>query len=147
MSPSMDTQSQRATQILALISRLAQVTEETGAQLAQSAAIPAPLLEEQIALANTYRFEMQRIQADPALLRGADPRLIDDLIAGGARLRAALDRHQHTIAVLKSVSEGLAEAMAQEVTRQITPAASYGAQGVIKLPDQGHPAVAVDRRA
>lgn len=147
MSPPMDAQSQRAAQILAMISRLAQVTEETGAQLALSATIPAPLLDEQISLANTYRFEMQRVQADPSLLRGADPHLIDELIAGGARLRAALDHHQHTISILKTVSEGLAEAMAQEVSRQIAPAASYGAQGAIKLPGQGNPAVAVDRRA
>lgn len=147
MSASSDPQSMRAASILAMIVRLAQITEETGAHLAQHAAVPPPLLEEQIALANSYRHEMQRVKADPGLLRGAHPGLVDDLIAAGARLRAALDRHQHTISTLKEISEGLAEAMAQEVSRQIAPSASYGAHGAIKSPGTSAPAVAIDRRA
>ncbi len=147
MSAAHDPQSQHAAALLAMTQRLARIIGEVGAHLAEHALAPAALLEEQVTLANAYRHEMQRVHADPSLLRGAAPGLIDDLIAAGARLRTALDRHQHTVAALKAVSEGLAEAMAQEVSRQITPSATYGAKGASVRPGHGAPAVAVDRRA
>lgn len=142
-----DPQSQRAAALLGMTERLAQIIAEVGSQLAEHALASPALLEEQVNLANAYRHEMQRVHADPELLRGAAPGLIDNLIAAGARLRAALDRHQHSVEVLKAISEGMAEAMAQEVSRQLTPNATYGAQGGTVHQGRGAPAVAIDRRA
>ena len=131
--------------LLDLTRKLNADAEEATAYLARREILPPERMEEHIRLANLYRVEMARVKADPELLRGAERHEIEALIAASAHLRTALDHRQRTLATLKSISEGLAEAMAEEAARQISPPTAYGAQGL--LHDAAAPAVAIDRRA
>lgn len=131
--------------LLDLTYKLCADAEEAEAYLARRELLPSERMEEHTRLANLYRAEMTRVKANPALLQGADQTELDALIASGAQLRTLLDRRQRTLAALKTISEGLAEAMAQEAARQAAPPTAYGRQG--ELPAGGPQAVAVDRRA
>lgn len=139
--------SAHAQMLLDLTHRLRADADVAEAYLARRELLPPALLEEQTRLANVYRAEMTRLKASPELLQGAAPHLVEGLMAAGAQLRAVLDRRQRALASLKAISEGLAEAMAEEAARQVSPPTAYGEQGLLAGQNRPSPAVAVDRRA
>ena len=138
-------QSERAEELLALTRELCRAVEQTEPYLARREPMPPALLEEQTRLANLYRLEMSRVKADPGLLRGAPRASLEALMREGARLRGLLDRRKQEVAVLKTLSEGLAEALATEAVRQTRAAPAYGRGG--QMAASPAPSVAVNRTA
>jgi hypothetical protein len=98
-----------------------------------------------IQLANAFRMEMGHIEANPALVALAPKAELAKLKAACIALEAASSGHRDALAALKMVSEGLLQAMAEEVARQRGASAVYGAGGDTSQPKSL--AVALDKRA
>jgi hypothetical protein len=77
-------------------------------------------------LANLYRHESLRIQAQPGLLAGAPADLRERLIASTRAFDAVLARHGRAVEAAKTITEGLVRAIAEEITRQRGAVAGYG---------------------
>ncbi len=120
---------------------------------AETARIEArlPLLEggeaeEKNRLANAYRLEFARVQQDVALIKGAPQPLLDRLKEQTVNLNEALARHEAALNAVKLVSEGLVQAMAEELSRQRSRSDNYAANGALNAPSGPRPAI-LDRTA
>lgn len=122
---------ERAQSLIGLTERLLAAAHEAQTHLERRTLLAPERMEELTTLANLYRSEMGRIKADPALLKAAPRSALDQLFSLSAALRTSIDQHRQDLAVFKSVSEGLAEAMAQEAARLAQPLPAYGARGVL----------------
>lgn len=137
----------RAEQLILLSARLADlITEETRRIEAREPPLEGAAGEEKNRLANAYRLELARIKLDPALLEGAPAAIAARLRDATENLQLTLAAHDRALAAVKIISEGLVEAMAQEVVRQRGGGAAYGARGAIDARPSGQPAL-LDRRA
>jgi hypothetical protein len=137
-----DDATHRVEQMLLLSERLAALVEEDtrriDARLPLQEGAPA---EEKARLANAYRLELARIKQDPSLVEGAAPELLTQLRARTLSLQQILAAHEGALAALKLVSEGLVQAMAEEVVRQRSGDLHYGARGALASPASPAPAV------
>jgi hypothetical protein len=77
-------------------------------------------------LANLYRHESLRIQAQPGMLVGAPAALRDRLIEVTRAFDAVLARHGRAVEAGKTITEGLVRAIAEEIGRQRGAVAGYG---------------------
>lgn len=137
----------RVEQLLLLTERL---TTLIGAEAQRIEARLPPLDgaegEEKTRLANVYRLELARIKQDPGLIEGAPPPLLAQLRRTTVTLHETLAAHETALNAVKMVSEGLVQAMAEEVVRQRGGDAAYGAKGELVAPNGLGPAV-LDRNA
>ncbi len=125
-----DNPADRARQMLALSERLTDLIEtDTALMRARQALDEGEGAEEKQRLVNAYRLEMARIRDDRSLIADAPEDARAALRAGTERLNAALARHEATLGALKTLTEGLVQAMAEEVTRQKGGGGVYGATG------------------
>lgn len=136
----------RAGQILALTRRLTALIEADIALIAAQ----KPLTEgeaggEKARLANAYRTEMARIERDPSLLAGLPGDLKAELRAATERMQEALASYAVRLRQAKDLTEGLVQALAEEVRRQRAVQAGYGAGGAYV--DGGAQGVAMNRSA
>jgi hypothetical protein len=138
---------ERAQALIGLSERLLAAALEAQEHLDRRALLAPERLEQLTQLANAYRAEMARVKADPSLLKGAPRPVLDALFAVSAKLRGAIDQHRRELAVFKNISEGLAEAMAQEAARLAQPTLAYGARGMLASASGPAPAVAVNQSA
>lgn len=137
----------RAEQLLLVTERLeALVSAETRRIQARQPPLDGPEAEEKNRLANAYRLELARIRQDPTLIDGAPAAALGRLRTQTAALHETLARHELALNAVKMVTEGLVEAMAQEVVRQRSGGGSYGANGSLEAPTGPLPAV-LDRSA
>ena len=137
----------RAEQLLIITNRLtALIGEEHRRMEARQPPLEGAEADERNRLANAYRLELSRIKLEPALLDGAPPALLTKLRAATAHFQQALLAHETALGALKTVSEGLVQAMAEEVTRQRGGASHYGAQGALAAQSGPKPAL-FDRNA
>lgn len=137
----------RAEQLIALTERLtALVDEETRRIEARQAPLSGAEAEEKNRLANAYRLELARIKQDPSLIHGAPERLLGQLRRGTEHMQARMAAHETALGALKIVSEGLVQAMAEEVNRQRGASRGYGARGAVGTPVGPNPAL-IDRSA
>ena len=117
----------RLLQLITLTERLTTLIAEQVAAfeagVPQEAALSA---EEAGRLANLYRHESLRVQAQPALLADGPRDLRDRLIAATRAFDAVLARHGRAVEAAKTITEGLVRAIAEEVSRQRGAVASYG---------------------
>jgi hypothetical protein len=118
---------QRARDLIALTERL------TGLMAAQAQAFEARrpqeaarTLEESGQLSNAYRHESMKVRENPALLAGAPLELRRRLVAATEAFDAVLARHARALNAVKSVTEGLVQAVANEVASQRTSGTGYG---------------------
>ena len=136
----------RANQLIGLTERLIQRLK---AELeALDAGRPQDLAEgqaEAAELANIYRRESLRIQADPSLISGAPETLKSRLAQATRGFETLLQSHAVALKAASQLTEGLVKAIAAEVTRQRRPSAGYGA-GARALNADAR-AVALDRQA
>ena len=102
--------------------------------------------DEKNRLANAYRLELARIKQEPSLIQAAPQPLLQKLRARTEALHAHLAKHELSLNAVKIISEGLVQAMAEEIVRQRNSAANYSAQGGHTTPVSPTPAV-VDRNA
>ncbi len=91
--------------------------------------------EETVRLANVYRHESIRIKADPSLLAGADPAARERLIQATRTFEAVLARHGRAVTAAKTVTEGLVQAIAEEVASTRAARAPYGSRARVPAPD------------
>lgn len=96
-------------------------------------------------LANLYRQENARLARNPALLAEAPAPLRAALLKATDAFNAVLARHGRAVAAARTVTEGLAEAIALEVAGQRASPAGYGAAG--RAGPANLSAVTLNRRA
>jgi hypothetical protein len=120
----------RAEQLLMVSERLsAIVAEETRRIEARLPPLDGAEAEEKHRLANAYRLELARIKHDRSLIAGAPGDLLTRLRRQTETLHEALAAHDIALGAVKLVSEGLVQAMAEEVARQRAGDANYDARG------------------
>lgn len=136
----------RVEQLLLVTDRLrALIAEETARIDARQPPLEGAEAEERNRLANAYRLELTRIKHDPALIESAPPERLALLRARSEQLHAALAQHETALGAVKLVTEGLVQAMADEIARQRGGVQGYGARGTL-APTAATPAV-LDRSA
>lgn len=137
----------RAEQLLMVTQRLAAIiSEETRRIEAREPPLEGDAADERQRLANAYRLELARIKTDRSLIDAAPPALLAQLRKDTEALHAAFDRHEIALNGVKIVTEGLVQAMAEEITRQRLGGANYGAAGALEAPSGPTPTV-LDRSA
>lgn len=137
----------RAKQLVMATERLAAlIAEETRRIEARLPPLDGPEGEEKARLANAYRLELARIKHDRSLIEGATAATLTKLRENTVTLHEALAAHELALGAVKLVSEGLVKAMAEEVARQRSGEASYGANGGLAAPAAPTPTV-LDRSA
>jgi hypothetical protein len=137
----------RAEQLVLATERLtALITEETRRIDAREPPLDGAEAEEKNRLANAYRLELARIKQDRALIDSAKPATLAQLRGNTVKLHEALEAHEIALSAVKTVTEGLVQAIAEEVVRQRTGAAPYGAAGA-PVQSHGPRAAIVDRSA
>jgi hypothetical protein len=142
-----DNAQDRAEQLLIVTERLtALIREETRLLEARKPPLAGAEADEKNRLANAYRLELARIKQDPLLLQGAPEPALRALREGATALQAELSAHELALGALKTVSEGLVQAMAEEVNRQRGGAPQYGAGGGVAAASGPRPAL-IDRSA
>ena len=103
-------------------------------------------VEETQRLANLYRFESDRVRQNPSLVAGASPPLRQRLTRASQAFEATLARHGRAVYALKTVTEGVVKAIAEEVARARTATAGYGPGARMATRDAAI-AIALNRRA
>jgi hypothetical protein len=142
-----DNAKERAEQLLLVTERLtALVAEDTRRIEARQPPASGTEADEKTRLANAYRLELARIKDDRNLIADAPPALLAQLKQSTVTLHETLAAHERALSAVKVITEGLVQAMAEEVVRQRGGGASYGARGGIEAPSAPIPAI-VDRNA
>lgn len=142
-----DNPADRAEQLALVTERLsALIAEETQRIDARLPLAEGAEADEKSRLANAYRLELARIQQEPDLLKGAPEPLLGRLRQSTVGLHEALARHEIALNAVKVVSEGLVQAMAEEVVRQHDGGTNYGARGALQRTPGPRPAI-LDRSA
>ncbi|MBY0563447.1 MAG: flagellar basal body protein [Hyphomonadaceae bacterium] len=123
----------RVEQLLLVTERLAAlIGEETRRIEARQPPLDGADSEERNRLANAYRLELTRIKHEPDLIAGAPPQSLALLKTRTEALNAVLADHETALSAIKLVTEGLVQAMADEVARQRNAGQSYGSQGALE---------------
>lgn len=137
----------RVEQLTLLTERLsALIGEETQLIDARRPPLEGEKAEEKNRLANAYRLELARVKQDKSLIDAAPPAMLAALKVQTQALHEAMEKHEQALAAVKAVSEGLVNAMAEEVVRQRGGEAGYGAGGAQAKPAGPTPAL-IDRNA
>ena len=110
----------------ALTARLAEETRAFEAQRPQDAAASLPKTQE---LANLSRRDSAHVKANPALIASAPAADKAALLKATEAFETVLARHSRAVDAARRISEGLMQAIAQEVAAARTPASAYGAGG------------------
>ncbi len=103
-------------------------------------------LEETGRLANLYRHESARIRGAPELIASADPTQRMRLRRATEAFDAVLARQARAVGAVKTVTEGLVRAIAEEVAGQRQKSSSYGASG-LQNPTAAATAITLNKRA
>ena len=137
----------RVEQLLLMTERLAALAAEDTRRIEAHELLPGGAeADEKSRLANAYRLELARIKQDHTLIQDAPADLLAKLRESTTALHETLAAHELALNGVKIVSEGLVQAMAEEVSRQRGSGASYSSQGSIETPTGPSPTV-LDRRA
>ena len=118
---------ERAEHLIRLVKRLTELFEiETAHFEAREPHKAFDLQDEKMQLANIYRRETQLAASDPSRLSGLDDGLKARLREGVETLEAAVQENGIVVEALKSITEGLVKAIADEAARQRSAEAGYG---------------------
>lgn len=101
--------------------------------------------DETARLANLYRHESTRIKADPSLIAGAPALARSRLVTATQTFEAVLARHGRALTAAKTVTEGLVQALAQEIADTRTARAPYGSNARSGVGEAA--AIALNRKA
>lgn len=102
--------------------------------------------EETSRLANLYRQESQRVQANPKVFQAAPAALRAKLVRATEAFDAVIARHGRALHAAKTVTEGLVHAIAAEVAAQRSVGAAYGPSSA-HVRQQAATAITLNRRA
>lgn len=118
---------ERAEHLIRLVNRLTELFETETAHFEVREPHKAfDLQDEKMQLANIYRRETQLAASDPSRLSGLDDGLKARLREGVETLEAAVQENGIVVEALKSITEGLVKAIADEAARQRSAEAGYG---------------------
>lgn len=118
---------ERAEHLIRLVKRLTELFEiETAHFEAREPHKAFDLQDEKMQLANIYRRESQLAASDPSRLSGLDDGIKARLREGVETLETAVQENGIVVEALKSVTEGLVKAIADEAARQRSAEAGYG---------------------
>ena len=106
----------------------------------------AERVDETQKLANLYRFESDRVRQNPAMVAGASLTLRQKLARASQAFETTLARHGRAVYALKTVTEGVVKAIAEEVARSRAATAGYGPGARLATSDTAV-AIALNRRA
>ena len=106
----------------------------------------AARIEETQRLANLYRFESDRVRQNPSMIAGASLQLRQKLTRASQAFEAALARHGRAVYAMKTITEGVVKAIAEEVARTRAATAGYGPGARMASRDSAI-AIALNRRA
>jgi hypothetical protein len=127
MALSADTAGERVEQLIALTERLTElIAAEAQAFETHRPQDAAALVEETSRLANLYRHESVRVRANPDLIAPADLEGRTRLMRATEAFDAVLARQGRALEAARTVTEGLVQAIANEVAAQRTRAVGYG---------------------
>jgi hypothetical protein len=136
----------RAEQLLALTQRLAVLVDSQFHALSAGDPLAGPQeSDEFVRLSNLYRTEMGRIREDQTLVSGAPLALRRRLQTATQELQGKLDSYGAALAAAKAITEGLVQAIAEEIQQSTVRAQAYGAQGTYANRSAGP--LALDKRA
>lgn len=138
---------ERVDQLILLTERLtglvAQQAQAFEARRPQDAAVH---VEETSRLANLYRHESARIRGNPDLIAAASLTQRRRLTRATEAFDAVLARQDRAVGAIKTVTEGLVRAIAEEVASQRQKGASYG-PGALQTPSAAATAITLNKRA
>jgi len=138
---------ERVSQLILLTERLTGLVAEQAqafeARRPQDAVIH---IEETGRLANLYRHESARVRENPALISAAGLELCGRLRRATEAFDAVLARQARAVGAIKTVTEGLVRAIAEEVASQRHKGSSYGAGGQ-QNPTAAATAITLNKRA
>jgi hypothetical protein len=138
---------ERVDQMVLLTERLtALVAEQAQAFEARRPQDALPLMEETGRLANLYRHESARIRAEPGLISAASLARRARLTRATEAFDAVLARQARAVGAIKTVTEGLVRAIAEEVASQRQQGAVYG-PGAQQAPTAAATAITLNKRA
>lgn len=127
-----DNAEDRVQQLVLLTEKLAGIVEGETALIDARQPLPGgDAAEEKQRLVNVYRLEMARIRDDRALIGDATDAARAHLRTATARLQTSLAAHEAALGAVKALTEGLVQAMAEEVSRLKASSGAYGADGVL----------------
>ena len=136
----------RVAQLIGLTQNLTQLlAAEAAAFEARRPQDAAGKSEETARLANIYRHETLRIKNDPSLIAGAPKAARQKLIHATQAFEAVLARHGRALAAAKTITEGLVQAIAEEVAATRSARSPYGANA--RAPSADATAITLNRRA
>lgn len=139
----------RARQLRALTERLTGLMEREVELLnARRPQDISAFAEERNTLSTIYAQEMKLIKQDPALIQGISRDDRDALKVATEKFQGALAAHNLVVHRLKTVSEKIIKAVADEVARTRTPTLGYGKSGSFRpASQQGAVPIAVNQTA
>jgi hypothetical protein len=138
---------ERVEQLILLTERLTGLVADQAkcfeARRPQDAAVH---IEETGRLANLYRHESARIRGNPGLISTAERSQRLRLTRATEAFDAVLARQARAVGAMKTVTEGLVRAIAEEVASQRNKSSSYGAGG-LQTPTAAATAITLNKRA
>jgi hypothetical protein len=147
MNATLDDAAERVDQLILLTERLTSLVAEQAksfeARRPQDAAVH---VEETSRLANLYRHESARIRGAPGLISAADPIQRRRLVRATEAFDAVLARQARAVGAVKTVTEGLVRAIAEEVASQRHKGSTYG-PGALQSPVGAATAITLNKRA
>ncbi|WP_323762775.1 flagellar basal-body protein FlbY [Maricaulis sp.] len=105
------------------------------------------LQDEKSQLANIYRAEVARARKEPARFSGAPAPIKQALRDATTRFHESLAENGRIVGALKTVTEGVVKAIADEAARQRSTAGGYGPGASQQSGRGGNFAIAVNRTA
>ena len=110
--------------IIAVLNRLSEiVTQETA--LSETNA-------EKERLAATYARELREIKANPSLIKSASDAEKEALKSAMTAFQEIMDEHARRLIVVKSVTESMVQAVAEEVHKRKNPVNGYGRNAALQ---------------
>jgi hypothetical protein len=138
---------ERVDQLILLTERLTGLVAEQAksfeARRPQDAVV---YIEETGQLANLYRHESARIRGNPGLISNASQAQRARLTRATEAFDAVLARQARAVGAIKTVTEGLVRAIAEEVASQRQKGSSYG-PGALQTPTAAATAITLNKRA
>jgi hypothetical protein len=136
----------RVAQLIGLTRRLTELLAgEAALYEARRPQDAAAKSEDTARLANIYRHETLRLKADPSMIAGASLAARQVLIRVTEAFEAVLARHGRAIGAAKAVTEGLVQAIAEEVAATRSARSPYGADA--RAPSADATAITLNKRA
>jgi hypothetical protein len=131
MIPTPEEAAERVEQLITLTDRLTMLVADQAKSFEdrrpQDAAVH---VEETSRLANLYRHESARVRGNPGLISASPAPLRLRLRRSTEAFDAVLARQARAVGAVKSVTEGLVRAIAEEIAGQRQKGVSYGASGL-----------------